>query len=64
MDLRPSVAADGSRYPGRTYRFVEQPVLFRFGEGLSFTQFTASATADHPVVSRLYAINLYNSHRI
>ena len=40
MALRPSAG-----YPGRTYRFVNEPVLFGFGWGLSYTTFHTTASA-------------------
>ena len=37
MRANPSIG-----YPGRTYRFYEGPVVFSFGQGLSYTKFTQS----------------------
>ena len=39
MALRPFSKPDGKAYPGRTYRFFQQPVLYPFGFGLSYSKF-------------------------
>lgn len=50
MNMRPNTTTG---CPGRTYRFYQGPVVFRFGDGLSFTEFTYELLS--PPVTQLQA---------
>ncbi|KAL0335150.1 UNVERIFIED_CONTAM: Beta-xylosidase/alpha-L-arabinofuranosidase 2 [Sesamum radiatum] len=55
MNMRPDPATG---YPGRTYRFYTGPTVFKFGDGLSYSQF------DHRLVTAptLVSIPLEEGH--
>ncbi|KAL0422351.1 UNVERIFIED_CONTAM: Beta-xylosidase/alpha-L-arabinofuranosidase 2 [Sesamum latifolium] len=55
MNMRPDPATG---YPGRTYRFYTGPTVFKFGDGLSYSQF------DHQLVTapKLVSILLEEGH--
>jgi beta-D-xylosidase 4 len=48
MGMRPSAATG---YPGRTHRFVSEPVLFSFGAGEHYTTFITELHVAKPTVS-------------
>ena len=59
MAMRP----DPSRgYPGRTYRFYKGPVVFPFGFGLSYTQFSQSL-AQAPTKAQVSLANTIYSNK-
>lgn len=50
--------------PGITYRFLEQPPLFEFGFGLSYTRFSfkwASSTQKHTIETHAVQVRLLGS---
>jgi beta-D-xylosidase 4 len=49
MHMRPNATTG---YPGRTYRFHTQPVVYRFGHGMSYSTFQYRFTSS-PVVLNL-----------
>lgn len=52
-------------YPGRTHRFVSQPVLFEFGAGLHYTNFSNELRCADPIVSLVEArIQLERTRRV
>jgi beta-glucosidase-like glycosyl hydrolase len=64
MGLRPKPALvrGGAAYPGRTYRFMNSPVLFEFGSGLSYTTFAIDVSAP-ATLSLAAAENALNASR-
>lgn len=54
MNLRP---IDELGYPGRTYKFYNGSVVYPFGYGLSYTQFTYAVTSPQKTVSKKLASN-------
>lgn len=50
MDMRPN---PNISYPGRTYRFFTDAVLFKFGHGMSYTEFSYNISAPAKVFSSM-----------
>ncbi|BBN10356.1 beta-glucosidase [Marchantia polymorpha subsp. ruderalis] len=48
MHMRPD---ESTGYPGRTYRFYSGDVIYRFGEGMSYTTFSSSFVSAPSVVT-------------
>lgn len=44
-------ASQPTGYPGRTYRFYEGPVVYRFGHGLAYSQFVQTVASAPTLVS-------------
>ena len=61
MDLRPSSATG---YPGRTHRFVSEPVLFPFGAGLHYSSFTTQLESQATVSLADAEAELEKTHNV